>query len=117
MVKDLRNTPFAQPVHDFFEHLAQGNEGSATINKLELDGTTLSFDVSIRHRQTTKVHIPFDGDRTIVVYDVTSRCSGSLDLKNPSPNDVNLSIDTPVGPVRFSLSELIGVLLSAGVLN
>ncbi|HUY32799.1 MAG TPA: hypothetical protein VMV69_08455 [Pirellulales bacterium] len=116
MVKHLLNTPYAQVVHDFFQHLAQGNEGSATVKKLDLDGTRLDFSVDVRHRQTAKIKIPFDGTKTIVLIDDTTNVSGTVDLLHPDPSDVNLRIDTPFGPIKFSILQLIEVLVEAGIL-
>ena len=114
MADDLRGTPAAQEIERFIEgNVAQGNEKDATIERLERDGTILSFRIQIKHKQVAKVKIPFNGTISAVVYDVTTPVEGRLDLVNPNPDDVRFCVDTPVGSICFSLLDVILAVISA----
>lgn len=105
MAEDLRGTPAAQVIEAYIEaNLAQGNERDATVERLEREGTVISFRIQVKHKQVAKVRIPGNGTISTVVYAVTTPIEGRLDLQNPNPDDVKFSVDTPVG--RFSVSLL-----------
>lgn len=108
MAEDLRNTPFAQAIESYLDqHVAQGNEGDATVEKLEKDGNIILFNFDIHHRQVAKIRIPGNGRKSIVVYSAHSTIDGKFDIVNPNPDDAKFSIDTPVGTISFSLSDLL----------
>lgn len=112
MAEDLRNTPYAQEIERFLDReVARGNEGDATIERLERNGSVVSFLFKIKHRHVNKIKIPFNGTRTIVVYQASSSIEGQTDLANPSPEDLKFSIDTPLGTISFSLADLLLALL------
>ena len=117
MAKDLTHTRFSQPIHDFFIHAAQGNDSSVTVKSIELDGTKLSVSVDVRSRQVAKVHVPFDGTKNIVVYDVTGNATFTEDLATNTPN-VIVTFDGPHGiKIKVNVGELIQLLFSSGILS
>jgi hypothetical protein len=113
MAEDLRNTPYAQEIERFLDrNVARGNEGDATIERLEKNGSVISFSFKIKHRHVNKIKIPLNGTKTIVVYQATSSIDGSTDLANPNPDDLKFSINTPLGAISFSLADLLLALLA-----
>lgn len=107
MPRDLRGTEVARILEDYLDHhLAQGNEGDASIEQLDLEGTVLRFKFRIRHRQVTKVF-----GQKIVVYDVTTPINGKVDLKNPNPDDVELCVETPIGKFCLSIADLVPIIV------
>lgn len=108
MSKDWRGTAVASAFENFFDSIAQGNDGDSEIQKLELsDGGILSYDVQIRHRQVTTIHIPFNGNKNIITYSLTTHARGESDPRNPDPNKVKFGVDTPFGKVEVNLTELL----------
>jgi hypothetical protein len=104
---DLRNTTAANVLESYFDEVAQGNEGDAEIEELDLDGTTLRYKVKIRHHQVAKIRIPFNGTKKVDVYSLTTFAEGKIDVKNPDPNDQKICVDTPVGQMCVNLTEII----------
>lgn len=109
MVKDLRGTAAANVLDYFFDNLAQGNRGDADIENLELEDTILRYKVKIRHHQVARIRIPFNGTREIAIYSMTTRAEGKIDIQNPDPNDQQACVDTPIGPLCATLTEVIDV--------
>ena len=58
MAIDLRGTDKADIIERFLEDsVAQGNEGDATVERLELNGVDLSFRFQIKHKQVFKERV------------------------------------------------------------
>ena len=110
---NLRNTEVARVLERHFDEIAQGNEGDAEIERLDLDGDTLSFRVKIRHRHTWKK--PFGGG-VIVVYDVTTYAEGNINPRNPDPASLRVCVETPTGQICITLEDVIAALVAAGLL-
>jgi hypothetical protein len=116
VAKDILHTRFAQPIHDFFLHAAMGNDTSVTLKTLSLDGTKLTISADVRSRDVVKVHVPFNGHKTIVVYDVTANVSLTEDLQNPNPN-LTVTFEGPHGiKIKVNVSGLIETLIGVGIL-
>jgi hypothetical protein len=113
-IRDLRGTPIDAVVDRFFDKICQGNAGDSVVEKLEIDDSNriLSFDVRIRHRQNTTIHIPFNGNKVITVWSLTTHARGQVDPINPDPNKVKLAVDTPVGQIEVNLTELLAVIVT-----
>lgn len=91
----LLGTVHAENLRRALQPLAQGNEGSVTIERLDLDLDTASYSAAIRHRHRTCVHIPFDGEECVVAYDWTWHVSGTFGWVDTNP--VRVCADSPVG--------------------
>jgi len=112
MSDNLLGTDKANAIEYFLDqNVAQGNEGDASIERLEIDGTVLSFRFQIKHKQVFKQKVI---GRTIkaTVYDVTTPVEGRVDVKAPNPNDVTFGIDTPVGTITFSIRDIIAAVFA-----
>ena len=98
-----------QELERILGRLAQGNDGSASIEKFEVNGTKVAFKARIRHRQV----VEFLGKKTIL-YSVTTHASGSFDAADPSSFDGKVCVNKPQwaggGEICTSLSELKEVL-------
>ena len=106
---DLRGTDKADIIVRFLlDSVAQGSDTDATVERLELDGVNLSFRFKIRYRQIFSDRVLGQTIR-FTVYDVTTPVEGQVNVLAPNPNDVTFSLDTPVGTIRFSILELIGI--------
>jgi hypothetical protein len=108
MGQDLRGTPIAAVMDQYFDRLAQGNEGNADIERLERDGTVIRYKVKIQHKHVIKISTPF-GKKKVTVYSVTSDVEGEFDALNPSGAQAELCVNTPVGEQCFDLRELIEI--------
>lgn len=109
MGTDLRNTDAGKWLDKYFDGFCAGNEGNATIRKLELEGTRVQFNIEMRHR-----HVPFAG---VVLYDVSNQVQGSFDAKHPDPRDIKFCIDVPVvGQVCLNLAELAALIVKIAAL-
>lgn len=112
---DLRGTTQADIIERFLEDsVAQGNERDATVERLELNGVELSFRFQIKHKQVFKERVL---GRTIqfTVYDVTTPVQGQVNVLAPNPDAVSFGVDTPVGTIRFSILDLIGIFAGLAV--
>jgi|GEM_PF-7132691 len=108
MARDLRGTGIASAFENFFDSICIGNDGDSEIQKLELsDSGILSYDVWVRHRQVTTVHIPFNGNKNITTYSLTTHATGEVDPRNPDPSKVQFGVDTPFGTITINLVELL----------
>ena len=108
MSTDLRGTGSASAFENFFDSICIGNDGDSEIKKLELsDSGILSYDVQIRHRQVTTIHIPFNGNKDIIAYSLTTHAVGDVDPRSPDPSKVQFGVDTPFGTVTINLTELL----------
>jgi hypothetical protein len=98
-----------QELERILGRLAQGNDGSASIEKFEVNGTKVAFKARIRHRQV----VEFLGKKTIL-YSVTTHADGAFDAADPSSFDGKVCVDKPQwaggGEICASLSELKGAL-------
>lgn len=113
MPKDLRGTGIASAFENFFDSICVGNDGDSEIQKLELsDSGVLSYDVQIRHRQVTTIHIPFNGNKNIVAYSLTTHATGEVDPSNPDPKKVEFGVDTPFGTITVNLTELLELIVT-----
>ncbi len=110
MAQDLRGSAAANVLEHFFDSIAQGNRGDADIEVLELDGTVLRYEVKIRHRQVAKIRIPFNGTKEVIVYSLTTYARGKIDIQNPAPSDQTVCVDTPVGQICVTLTEVIAII-------
>ncbi len=113
-IRNLRGTPIDAAVDRFFDKICQGNAGDSVVEKLEIDDGTgiLSFDVRVRHRQNTTIHIPFNGNEVITVWSLTTHARGDVDPRHPDPNKVKLAIDTPGGQIEVNLTQLLAIIAS-----
>jgi hypothetical protein len=108
MPRDLRGTGIASAFENFFDSICVGNDGEAEIQKLELsDSGILSYDVQVRHRQVTTVHISFNGNKNIIAYSLTTHATGEIDPRSADPSEVQFGVDTPFGTVPVNLTELL----------
>ncbi len=115
MAIDLRGTDKADIIERFLEDsVAQGNEGDATVERLELDGVNLSFRFQIQHKQVFKERV-LGQTIKFTVYDVTTPVEGQVNVIAPNPNDVTFGVDTPVGTIRFSILDIIGIFAGLAV--
>lgn len=108
MTQDLRGTSIAAVMDQYFDQLAQGNEGNADIERLERDGTMIRYKVKIQHKHVITINTPL-GKRKVTVYSVTSYVQGEFDALNPSGVQVELCVNTPVGKQCFNLHDLIEI--------
>jgi hypothetical protein len=113
-IRDLRGTPVDSAMDRFFDSVCQGNAGDSVVEKLEIDDSNgiLSFGVRIRHRQNTTVHIPFNGNKVITIWSLTTYASGEVNPRNPDPDKVKLAIDTPGGKIEVNLTELLAIIVT-----
>ena len=115
MSRDLRGTGIASAFENFFDSICIGNNGDSEIQRLELsDSGILSYDVQIRHRQVSTIHIPFNGNKNVIAYSLTTHANGEVDPRNPDPNKVQFGVDTPFGKVTVNLTEVLQII--AGML-
>lgn len=106
-VKDIRNTPAAKHLERFFDSICAGNRGDAKIEKMQLDGSTVSYGVELRHWQVWDS--PFG---RVTVYSLTNHVKGSFDLKDPSTwKNQKVCTSSPVGDICFTLDQLVEVLI------
>ncbi|MBD2484405.1 hypothetical protein PL11201_700246 [Planktothrix sp. PCC 11201] len=111
MSRDLRGTGIASALENYFDSICIGNDGDSEIKKLQLsDSGILSYDVQIRHRQVTTIHIPFNGNKNIITYSLTTHATGDINPRNPDPNKLHFGVDTPFGTVTVNLTELMQVI-------
>ncbi len=98
-----------QELERLLGRLAQGNEGSATIERFDVSGTKVTFKARVRHRHVVKLL----GKKT-VVYSVVTHASGSFDVSNPASLDTKVCVNKPEwiggGEICISLGELKGAL-------
>lgn len=113
MAKDIRNTPAANILEQYFDEIAQGNRGDADIELLELEGSTLRYKVKIRHHQVGRVRIPFNGTRNITIYSLTTHVKGKVDITNPDPDDQKICVNSPVGEICATLTDVIKAVAGA----
>ena len=66
MAQDLRNTEVAQKIESYFDAIAQGNKGDATIEMLEQDSFIIRYRVQIRHH-----HVWDSFVKRLTMYDIT----------------------------------------------
>jgi len=112
MARDLRNTEAARVLEAYFDKIAQGNEGDATIELLELDGTELRFHVQIRHRHVVWIKVgPIK--KKVVLYSLTTHAKGKVDVLHPDPSDLRVCVDTPVGQMCVTLEDVIKLVIAA----
>jgi len=113
-VRNLRGTPIDSAFDRFFDGICQGNAGDSVVEKLEIDDSSgiLSFDVRIRHRQNTTIHIPFNGNKVITLWSLTTHAKGEVDPRHPDPSKVKLAIDTPAGQIEVNLTELLAIIVT-----
>ena len=105
MGKDIRGTHVARVMEDYCDSLAKGNRGDSDIEKLYLEGTTLSYKVKIRHWHQIKT---FFG--RVTVYSLTTWAEGKVDVLNPDPDDVKFCVKSPVGDVCATLTDVIRII-------
>jgi len=98
-----------QELERLLGRLAQGNDGSVSIEKFEVNGTKVAFKARIRHRQV----VEFLGKKT-TLYSVTTHASGNFDVSDPTSFDGKVCVSKPQwaggGDICSSLSELKGAL-------
>jgi hypothetical protein len=109
MAKDMRGTHVADVLEQIFDDMAQGNEGDSEIEELVLDGTVLHYKVKIRHHHVIKIKIPLDGKKKVDVYSVTMHAQGKIDVINPDPGDSKVCVDSPVGKICRTLTEVMTI--------
>ncbi|MFO1019341.1 MAG: hypothetical protein U0903_01375 [Planctomycetales bacterium] len=100
-VKDPTDAKFLkikQRLEELLRPLAVGNDGSVTIDKFEVSGNQVSFHAIIRHRQVHTVHVPAIGDKTVVLWDLSTGVEGDFDITNPaSLKSIKIEIPTIAG--------------------
>lgn len=106
---DLRNTAVASNLQSILNDMAQGNEGEASIQRLELDGNVLRFRVRVRHRHSW-------GFAT--AYSLTTYAEGNVNVLSPSPSSVNICADLPTylggGQVCRSIEQIVTMAAALG---
>ena len=104
----ILGTPAASTFESYFDAICQGNKGDARLERLDLDGTTISYRVVCRH-----YHVWDSWVGRVTMYDITTPVEGSFDAKNPATwTDQKACVDTPLGTWCVSLNELVPVLIS-----
>uniref|UniRef100_UPI00115C3D70 RICIN domain-containing protein n=1 Tax=Pseudanabaena sp. UWO311 TaxID=2487337 RepID=UPI00115C3D70 len=73
-------------------YFAQGNRGTATVERFDFDGTNLNYRVKLRHYHVTKNFL-----YSATVYDVTSYVEGSFKPSDIMANRAypNICVDLP----------------------
>ena len=113
MLRDLRGTGIASAFENFFDSICVGNSGDSEIQRLEFsDSGVLSYDVQIRHRQVTTIHIPFHGNKDVIAYSLTTHATGDVDPRSPDPSKVQFGVDTPLGTITLNLTEILEVIVT-----
>ena len=109
---DLKESVVASIIKQHFDSIAQGNKGSASVEKLTIEGTKVSFRVQIRHWH---VWDAWPIGRT-TMYDVTTPVQGEFDIANPiTYKDIQACVDVGfgIGRVCASLEEIAIAVASA----
>ncbi len=113
MAQDLRNTEVAQKIESYFDAIAQGNKGDATIEMLEQDGFIIRYRIQIRHH-----HVWDSFVKRLTMYDITTPVQGEFDLKNPASfvdQQACVDVGLGIGRVCVSLQELAEAILASGL--
>jgi hypothetical protein len=87
-------------LEDYCGKLAQGNEGYARVEELELNGTQLKASILIRHKH--KSGRPFN----VTVYAAKTYLKLDTDVLHPDADDLKACIDSPVGQICITLEDV-----------
>jgi hypothetical protein len=102
---DQRLLRIKEALEKCLSKLAQGNEGSATLEQFEVVDTTLKFRAKVRHRHVIG---HFFGE--VVAYDVTTRAKGSFGIGANLPLTGKICVEKPAvlggGEACFDLIDL-----------
>ncbi|WP_428308068.1 hypothetical protein [Lacipirellula sp.] len=95
-----------QELERLLQPLAQGNEGSVSLEKFDVDGTKVSFKARIRHKHVIKVLT-----QKVTAYAMTTHASGEFDVADPKSLNVQACVDKPEvlggGKLCVSLGDLV----------
>lgn len=112
MSQDLKGSQIAAVMDQFFDKLAQGNEGTSDIEVLERGGSVIHFKVRIRHRHVWVIRLPSGGKQKVTAYDLTTWAEGKFDALNPVTSDLEVCTDSPVGKICLSLRDIIAIIVA-----
>ncbi|PFF14675.1 hypothetical protein [Bacillus cereus] len=90
-----------------FDAIAQGNDGHADVEEVQINGTLVTFKVNVVHKATTRIL----GQR-IVLYQLSTPVKGKFDVLHPDESDLKVQVKTPVGSIQVSLADTVKALAS-----
>lgn len=104
-VNDLRNSAFAGRLRGYLNQLAQGNEGSGSVERLTVDADgNVSGELRVLHRHVAG---SFFGQK-IVVYDLTQRASFDFNVRE-GVADVSLDLGRGVRVGTKQIRDMLDV--------
>lgn len=114
MVHDLRETEAGLKIEEYFDTIAQGNQGKATIEILEQEDSLIRYKIYIRHHD-----VFYSWLTSLTMYDITTSLQGEFDLRNPATyvdQYACIDIGWGMGRVCVSLQPLAEAILAEALM-